>query len=362
MDKKLIENWDKAIWENIIKIDGKMLNEVEKKLKVKFPMADKKYIKAYNNARSVNIVFRIEREEFKVDFSNFNIDFLEMNTKFFLSLIETYFPSQKIVYILSGREKVNTKIEETVLIYYKQYEICYDFTKNEEEAEFCLIIYEEVVEKDGIEILKKEIVEGTVKKEKLENVHSLKDLFEYMYITDEKVEKEEVFYIFRETATENEIKKFEEELGIKFPENYENMLNRAREEGVRLYPKKWKVKVPRGVMEYDTGMYIDLKDVKETYEIFLEEHKPYPKKLIPIALYGNGDYACLDYRGKLNTTLKEPKITYYVHDEIGNRRFIHLADSYDKFLDMIEIDEEEIERREKEIEESYFYGEQPLED
>ena len=137
--EKLLENWDKAIWENIIKIDGKMLNEVEKKLKVKFPMADKKYIKAYNNARSVNIVFRIEREEFKVDFSNFNIDFLEMNTKFFLSLIETYFPSQKIVYILSGREEVNTKIEETVLIYYKQYEICYDFTKNEEEAEFCLI-------------------------------------------------------------------------------------------------------------------------------------------------------------------------------------------------------------------------------
>ena len=51
-----------------------------------------------------------------------------------------------------------------------------------------------------------------------------------------------------------------------------------------------------------------------------------------------------------------------MHDEIGNRRFIHLADSYDEFLDMIEIDEEEIERREKEIEESYFYGEQPLED
>ena len=93
------------------------------------------------------------------------------------------------------------------------------------------------MEKDGIEILKKEIVEGTVKKEKLENVHSLKDLFEYMYIIDEKVEKEEVFYIFRETATENEIKEFQEELGIKFPDNYENMLNRAREEGVRLYPK-----------------------------------------------------------------------------------------------------------------------------
>ena len=102
--------------------------------------------------------------------------------------------------------------------------------------------------------------------------------------------------------------------------------------------------------------------MKSTYEVFVEYHKPYPKKLIPIKECGGGDCICLDYRGKLNTTLKEPKITYYVHDEIGNRRFIHLADSYDKFLDMIEIDEEEIERKEKEIEESYFYGEQPLED
>lgn len=287
---------------------------------------------------------------------------LEINLEFFLSLKETYFPKRKLIPIFS----TDTILEERrmsnkeFLTHYAGYEVVYDFTNSDILPNMVLITYEEEVTTG--EKFERHFIEGTIKEHKIENAHSLKDLFEYMYITDEKVEKEEVFYIFRETATENEIKEFQEELGIKFPENYENMLNRAREEGVRLYPKKWKVKVPRGVMEYDTGMYIDLKDVKETYEIFLEEHKPYPKKLIPIALYGNGDYACLDYRGKLNITLKEPKITYYVHDEIGNRRFIHLADSYDKFLDMIEIDEDEIERREKEIEESYFYGEQPLED
>ena len=360
--KKLLENWDKAIWKNIFKMDNKMLNETESELKVEFPEQDRKYIKAYNNARAINVMFEINNEQFKVELFSLEIDMLEINLEFFLSLKETYFPKRKMIPIFS----TDTILEERrmsnkeFLTHYAGYEVVYDFTNSDILPNMVLITYEEEVTTG--EKFERHFIEGTIKEHKIENAHSLKDLFEYMYITDEKVEKEEVFYIFRETATKNEIKEFQEELGIKFPENYENMLNRAREEGVRLYPKKWKVKVPRGVMEYDTGMYIDLKDVKETYEIFLEEHKPYPKKLIPIALYGNGDYACLDYRGKLNITLKEPKITYYVHDEIGNRRFIHLADSYDKFLDMIEIDEDEIERREKEIEESYFYGEQPLED
>lgn len=362
MDKKLLENWDKAIWKYIRKLENKMLNEVEKELNIKFPFEDRRYIKAYNSAKYVNVIFKTNKEKFRINFANFNIKTLKNSIGFFSAMVEKYFPNRNLVRVLIDSKDISIKknFDNRNLTCYKGYYVVYDFTNSDTLPNMVLITYEEEVTTG--EKFERHFIEGTIKEHKIENAHSLKDLFEYMYITDEKVEKEEVFYIFRETATENEIKEFQEELGIKFPENYENMLNRAREEGVRLYPKKWKVKVPRGVMEYDTGMYIDLKDVKETYEIFLEEHKPYPKKLIPIALYGNGDYACLDYRGKLNITLKEPKITYYVHDEIGNRRFIHLADSYDKFLDMIEIDEDEIERREKEIEESYFYGEQPLED
>ena len=360
--EKLLGNCNSAIWKNIKQMNDTMLSETEEKLGIKFPQADIKYIKAYNNARAINVILSIKNKKFKIESFSLKIDMLEINLEFFLSLKETYFPKRKLIPIFSTDTVVEERnlSDKEFLTHYEGYEVVYDFTNSDTLPNMVLITYEEEVTTG--EKFERHFIEGTIKEHKIENAHSLKDLFEYMYITDEKVEKEEVFYIFRETATENEIKEFQEELGIKFPENYENMLSRAREEGVRLYPQKWKVKVPRGVMEYDTGMYIDLKNIKETYEIFLEEHKPYPKKLIPIALYGNGDYACLDYRGKLNTTLKEPKITYYVHDEIGNRRFIHLADSYDEFLDMIEIDEEEIERREKEIEESYFYGEQPLED
>ena len=357
--EKLLENLDKMVLKWIFKLSNEDIKEAEEVLNFKFPEKDKKYVKAYNNANSENIIFKINNEIFDIEVLNFSNedDMILFNNKYFRKISERYFKNKKLIEIMYFHKLLKTeKLENREIKYEKNGYICYDFTMNKENPEIFSIFFEQKITTG--DIYKTEIFSESVMGERIGN--SLKDILMYLYIIDKKINKPTVFWIFKELISQEEIDEFQKENEIKFPEKYQELLNTARKEEVKFYPSKFNKRVSKFVIE--TGMYIDFKNVKETYEIFLEEHKPYPKKLIPIKLCGNGDYICLDYRGKLNTTLKEPKITYYAHDEIGNRRFIHLADSYDEFLDMIEIDEEEIERREKEIEESYFYGEQPLED
>ena len=342
MMKKLLENLNKMVWKDIEKISDKELNEAESELGIKFPKEDRKYLKAYNSGKAQNIYIDINGEKFNIDVASFESRFYIDNREFFYQTMGELYRDRKIAQIIQNFGILKNNY------------VVYDYTKNIEKPVIVHISYSEVNIGEGEHRLIKE----SVKEEKIGE--NLSDIFEYMYINDREIEMEKITDEFEETATKKEIKEFQEKINLKFPEKYEKLLNTAREEKVEIYPEKFKKKVPDRVI--DTGYYIPLDEVKSTYEVFVEYHKPYPKKLIPIKECGGGDYICLDYRGKLNTTLKEPKITYYVHDEIGNRRFIHLADSYDKFLDMIEVDEEEIERKEKEIEESYFYGEQPLED
>ena len=354
--EKLLENLDKMIWKDIEKISDKELNETESELGIKFPKEDRKYIKTYNRGKAQNIYIDINGQKFNVDITTFKSKFYISNRDSFYQVTEEFFKNRNLMPIIWNM-KFDAKNGEIKGIFSNL--IMYDYTNNIKFPELVFITYYEKI-KDDLKTVRLEydFIKESVKEEKIGE--NLSDIFEYMYINDREIEMEKITDEFEETATKKEIKEFQEKINLKFPEKYEKLLNTAREEKVEIYPEKFKKKVPDRVI--DTGYYIPLDEVKSTYEVFVEYHKPYPKKLIPIKECGGGDYICLDYRGKLNTTLKEPKITYYVHDEIGNRRFIHLADSYDKFLDMIEVDEEEIERKEKEIEESYFYGEQPLED
>ena len=352
--EKLLENLDKMIWRNIESLSEEELKEIEKKLGIKFPKEDRKYIKAYNEGQAQNIYLKIKNDIFLVDVTSYSAEYLEENIRYFFKSTGKLFKSRKLVPIIWDTEILK---EKNILKGFLEHLVMYDFTKNLENPEIVYIEYF-LKEKGNTEQLEYDFIEESLKEEKIGE--KISDLFQYMYIGKKIDEEENLPWNFKEKASLNDIEEFQEQLKLKFPEKYLKLLEKARENALEFYLEKFNKKVPNEVV--NPGYYMSLEDIKETYNIFLEDHQPYPKKLIPIKECPYGDYICLDYRGKLNATLKEPKITYYVHDEIGNRRFIHLADSYDEFLDMIEIDEEEIERREKEIEESYFYGEQPLED
>ena len=371
MEKKLLKNLDKMVWKNIKRLSNKDLDEFEEDLKIKFPEEDKKYIKAYNHGEAQNIVFKMFNDSYKVNVIDF-MDYLKYSKNnsfnyFEIKKVKNYFQNRKLIPLITGlifenrRENHEFEKEYQYEIYedVKDCTFMYDFTTSPKNPDIICVCYtyEQKIKMPNFKTTSK-LLDGSIIEEKIGK--KILDLFKYMYIENKKIDIEKITWEFKENATKEEIEEFQKEIGLKFPKKYLDLLNYARERSIEYYSTIFKKKVPENVV--DTGNYISLKDIKENYNIFLKYHKPYPKKLIPIRECGGGDYICLDYRGKLNTTLKEPKITYYVHDEIGNRRFIHLADSYDKFLDMIEIDEEEIERREKEIEESYFYGEQPLED
>ena len=353
--KKLVENLDETIWENIKKIDKENFDKIENELKIKFPENDVKYLRNFNRGTSINTVFFIDDEEFNVELSTFNCKYFFKNLDHFHRLTGDYFSNRKIVPVVS-KTKFLTEIDEL-----KEYVIAQDFVKDSNNPEIIYITYR--AEDVGLNtIYRYKYIEGSVTEKKLGDKSSV--ILDYMYVTDEKPKEAEVGWLFEEFSTKEEIEEFQEEIGLRFPEKYLNFLYKAIDEnGIRIYPEKYKSKYRKELSDtnFEYGAYMMLEQIKSNYQFLLDEFKPYPKKLIPIfdCLYER--YICLDYRGKLNTTLKEPRITYFNSEEEGNRRFVPIADSYEAFLDMIEIDEKKVESEKRAMKERYLYGYQILE-
>ena len=80
--------------------------------------------------------------------------------------------------------------------------------------------------------------------------------------------------------SESQIKKQEESLGVSFPEQYKEFL--------RMYG--W-ILIGEGFLGTNLG-------IKETHNLRENFPQTFPKNLIPIDDYGNGDYTCLVCGGK----------------------------------------------------------------
>ena len=352
--KKLMENLDDMIWEEIFKVDSKDFEKIEKKLGIKFPENDIKYLKVFNCGKSVNVIFNIENERFNVKLLTFEYKYFDKNLDHFHRLTGDYFSNRKIVPVVS-KTKFLTEIDEL-----KEYVIAYDFVKDSNNPEIIYITYK--AKDTGKSYERYRYIEDSVTEKKLGN-DSLA-ILDYLYLTDDKPEEAEVGWLFEEFSTKEEIEEFQEEIGLRFPEKYLNFLYKAIDEnGIRIYPEKYKKEYKEKLEQtnFKNGAYMMLDQVKEDYQFLLDEFKPYPKKLIPIYECISECYICLDYRGKLNTTLKEPRITYFNSEEEGNRRFVPIADSYEAFLDMIEVDEKKVESEKRAMKERYLYGYQILE-
>ena len=347
--KKLMENLDDMIWEKIQKVNNKEVYELEKEIEIKFPENDKKYLKNFSGGKGINVTFKIDEEQFPAEVLSLKYYFVE-NVEYLYKSKEEYFKERKVIPIIQKMEF----LEKQEL---KIYNIAYDFTKNVNNPEIIFITYKQKYIENRYKY-----IEDSITEKKLGDKSSV--ILDYMYITDEKPKEAEVGWLFEEFSTKEEIEEFQEEIGLRFPKKYLNFLYKAIDEnGIRIYPEKYKSKYRKELSDtnFEYGAYMMLEQIKSNYQFLLDEFKPYPKKLIPIfdCLYER--YICLDYRGKLNTTLKEPRITYFNSEEEGNRRFVPIADSYEEFLDMIEIDEKKVESEKRAMKERYLYGYQILE-
>ena len=347
--KKLMENLDDMIWEKIQKVNNKEVYELEKEIEIKFPENDKKYLKNFSGGKGINVTFKIDEEQFPAEVLSLKYYFVE-NVEYLYKSKEEYFKERKVIPIIQKMEF----LEKQEL---KIYNIAYDFTKNVNNPEIIFITYKQKYIENRYKY-----IEDSITEKKLGDKSSV--ILDYMYITDEKPKEAEVGWLFEEFSTKEEIEEFQEEVGLRFPKKYLNFLYKAIDEnGIRIYPEKYKSKYRKELSDtnFENGAYMMLKQIKSNYQFLLDEFKPYPKKLIPIfdCLYER--YICLDYRGELNTTLKEPRITYFNSEESGNRRFVPIADSYEAFLDMIEVDKKKVEMEKKAMEERYLYGYQILE-
>ena len=344
-----MENLDDMIWEKIQKVNNKEVYELEKEIEIKFPENDKKYLKNFSGGKGINVTFKIDEEQFPAEVLSLKYYFVE-NVEYLYKSKEEYFKERKVIPIIQKMEF----LEKQEL---KIYNIAYDFTKNVNNPEIIFITYKQKYIENRYKY-----IEDSITEKKLGDKSSV--ILDYMYITDEKPKEAEVGWLFEEFSTKEEIEEFQEEIGLRFPKKYLNFLYKAIDEnGIRIYPEKYKSKYRKELSDtnFEYGAYMMLEQIKSNYQFLLDEFKPYPKKLIPIfdCLYER--YICLDYRGKLNTTLKEPRITYFNSEEEGNRRFVPIADSYEAFLDMIEIDEKKVESEKRAMKERYLYGYQILE-
>ena len=102
--KKLMENLDDMIWEEIFKVDSKDFEKIEKKLGIKFPENDIKYLKVFNCGKSVNVIFNIENERFNVKLLTFEYKYFDKNLDHFYKSTGNYFTNRKIVPVISQRE------------------------------------------------------------------------------------------------------------------------------------------------------------------------------------------------------------------------------------------------------------------
>ena len=339
MEYPLIGNLDKMVWKNIFKLSYEEVDEILKEEGIEIPEYDKKILTPYYHGSTGNVYFEYRGEKYRFGvswISRTGIGYLKTDLKgvdskykdgkvipifFIITRIESIKKSLKIHIFYHLNEETN-KLEIIISSYF------YDFNYN-------------------VKIYEKE----SLHEEKL--CDNLSELYPRLYVRD-GYEMPKAGWKFKEKASVEEILDVEKRLGVKFPKEYLDILFKARE-GIWVYPSKYKEEQRRGVTS--VAYCSSIKEVEDTYKSFREYHKPFPKKLIPIGEAAGGDYVCLDYRSGLFTK-KEPSITYYVHDGIGNDRFIPLADSFQGYLDMITIDEEEIREHEEFEIKRTFYGKQ----
>ena len=133
--KKLMENLNETIWENVKKIDKENFDKIENELKIKFPENDVKYLKNFNRGTSINTVFIIDDKKFNIELLTFEYKYFNKNLDYFHESTGNYFANRKIVPVISKTQFLD-EIRES-----KEYVVAYDFTKNNSNPEIVYIMF-----------------------------------------------------------------------------------------------------------------------------------------------------------------------------------------------------------------------------
>lgn len=102
MRKKLLENLDEMQWWGIEKRSNEQLNEIEEEYGIKFPLEDRNILRAYNCGRGLNIVMKIDEEEFKIKCMHFTRD----NVSYYQNTLESYLGDKNIIVLIVSSERV----------------------------------------------------------------------------------------------------------------------------------------------------------------------------------------------------------------------------------------------------------------
>ena len=139
---------------------------------------------------------------------------------------------------------------------------------------------------------------------------------------------------YDEDLSDSDIKAVEEELGVKFPNDYIECIKKyhggAPEKDCFTFDS-----VKYGEMGSCLGVLLRLDQKKE--ENILDTMKnlndQLPKKIIPFGDDGGGDFMCFDYRD-----IKEeqsPKVVYWHHELNTEESISYLAQSFTEFIKML---------------------------
>lgn len=130
------------------------------------------------------------------------------------------------------------------------------------------------------------------------------------------------------------IERAEEELQVRFPEDYREMISAhsdgSPEECVFQY-------VQNGVNEYGNfGFLMSLLDWQEEniFEAIEDFGDRLPDGLVPIIGTGMGDFVCLNYHSS-----EVPTIVYFSHETPIENAVSPLADTFSEFLELLNIPE-----------------------
>lgn len=133
----------------------------------------------------------------------------------------------------------------------------------------------------------------------------------------------------RSVLGEEEIRRVEEALGVRFPEDYRDCVRHCH--GGRPQPNEFLFEDPDiGTMGSDLGILLsfdpdDIENIVDTYRRL----SPFlPPSIIPFADDGGGDFMCFDFRSP-----GPPSVVYWHH---GEEDVVHLSESFSSFLALLE--------------------------
>jgi SMI1-KNR4 cell-wall len=133
-------------------------------------------------------------------------------------------------------------------------------------------------------------------------------------------------------CTEEQILSVENDLGVRFPNDYrEFLLNGA---GGSPLETDFKVDDSRGRGDVSIGVFLSPDDsdygILPTMRIVAERSTV---GLVPIAESGGGDFICLDYRRS-----STPTISYWHQGRYGeNDEFVAVCDTFEDFLNLLQV-------------------------